>query len=157
MDVSQHTVSDVVVHNIGSCMPQLGSDGAWQPFVGEEDGLRVNMYALALLCLYYHCRLTGMQKRDTLVRYLLDELYYYEEGHGDALRPVPREVNQSFLGEHAENHPATKQEVQVIMQELLETYHAAGQAGTVVHHGEHNPDSPHIAHTHTMRTSHHSS
>ena len=38
--------SDVVVHNISSCMLQLESDGAWQPFVGGEDGLRVNMYTL---------------------------------------------------------------------------------------------------------------
>ena len=90
-----------------------------------------------------------MQKRDTLVCYLFDELCYYEEGHGDALRPIPRELNQSFLGEHAENHPAPKQEVRAIMQELIETYHATGQAGTVVCHGEHNHDSPHIAHTPT--------
>ena len=53
MDGSQHTASDVVVHNIGSCMHLLGSNGAWQPFDSREDGLRVNMYAL--VCLYHHC------------------------------------------------------------------------------------------------------
>jgi len=59
--------------------------------------------------LYYHVHgLTGMQKRDTLIRYLLDELYYYEEGHGDALRPIPKHADESFLGEHAENFPVTK-------------------------------------------------
>jgi len=32
-----------VVRNIGSCMPLLGSGGAWQPFAGGEGGQRVNM------------------------------------------------------------------------------------------------------------------
>ncbi|KAF8514171.1 hypothetical protein JB92DRAFT_2594911, partial [Gautieria morchelliformis] len=36
---------------------------------------------------------------DTLIRYLLDELYHYEEGHSDALRPVKAERDRSFLGE----------------------------------------------------------
>jgi len=101
----------------------------------------------------------------------LDELYYYEEGHGDALRPIPKHVDKSFLGEHAENHPVTKHEVQAIIhaqfeaatQKLIETFHSAGagagQAGTVVNttssitgllrHGKHNPDNPHITHTPT--------
>jgi len=101
----------------------------------------------------------------------LDELYYYEEGHGDALRPIPKHADKSFLGEHAENHPVTKHEVQAIihaqfeaaMQKLIETFHSAGagagRAGTVVNttssitgllrHGKHNPDNPHITHTPT--------
>ncbi|KAF8503852.1 hypothetical protein BU17DRAFT_58476 [Hysterangium stoloniferum] len=33
------------------------------------------------------------EHRDTLIRYLLDVLHYYEEGHGDALQPIQREVN----------------------------------------------------------------
>src|SRR5882724_4124592 len=49
MDGSQHTVSDMVVHNISSYMLLLGSGGAWQPFAGGEGGQRVNM--LALVCL----------------------------------------------------------------------------------------------------------
>ncbi|KAF8496362.1 hypothetical protein BU17DRAFT_72458 [Hysterangium stoloniferum] len=40
-------------------------------------------------------------KRDTLIRYLLDELYHYEEGHGDALHPIKVEKDVSFLNEHS--------------------------------------------------------
>lgn len=32
------------------------------------------------------------QKRDTLIRYLLDELYMYEESHADALSPYPSDA-----------------------------------------------------------------
>ncbi|KAF8522173.1 hypothetical protein BU17DRAFT_44745, partial [Hysterangium stoloniferum] len=39
--------------------------------------------------------------RDTLIRYLLDELYHYEEGHSDALHPIKVEKNASFLNEHS--------------------------------------------------------
>ncbi|KZT61559.1 hypothetical protein CALCODRAFT_417163, partial [Calocera cornea HHB12733] len=31
------------------------------------------------------------ERRNMLVHYLLDELYMYEEGHGDALCPIPQE------------------------------------------------------------------
>ncbi|KAI6029265.1 hypothetical protein BKA83DRAFT_4046997 [Pisolithus microcarpus] len=39
--------------------------------------------------------------RDTLMRYLLDELHCYENDHSDALRPVSREGDRSFAGEAA--------------------------------------------------------
>ena len=102
-------------------------------------------------------RLTGIHKRDTLICYLLNELYYYEEGHGDALRPIPKNADKSFLGDL----PATKHEVQAIIHaqlaaatdKLMQRFKSAGQAGTADNllcssqrHGEHNPDSPHMAH-----------
>ncbi|KAF8589206.1 hypothetical protein K439DRAFT_1612926 [Ramaria rubella] len=70
-------------------------------------------------------------EHDTLIHYLLDELYYYEEGHGDALRPISRETVASFLGEM---HPATKHEIQEIIgsqldnmrRELTKSYHSIG-------------------------------
>ena len=99
--------------------------GGWAE--GEHVGL-----GLSLLLPFY--RLSGMQKRDTLIHYLLDKLYYYEEGHGNALRPIPKCADESFLGEHAENCPVTKHEVQVIIHaqveaathKLIETFHSAG-------------------------------
>ncbi|KZT54247.1 hypothetical protein CALCODRAFT_419999, partial [Calocera cornea HHB12733] len=40
------------------------------------------------------------ERRNTLLCYLLDELYMYKEGHRDALRPIPQEdCKLSFLGE----------------------------------------------------------
>ncbi|KAJ7933625.1 hypothetical protein B0H13DRAFT_1480033, partial [Mycena leptocephala] len=34
---------------------------------------------------------------DTLMKYLLDSLQSYENGHGDALCPVPQEADKSFM------------------------------------------------------------
>jgi hypothetical protein len=51
--------------------------------------------------------LTHALQPTTLIKYLLDELHYYEEGHSDALRPVQREATTSLLGEHRENRLAT--------------------------------------------------
>ncbi|KAF8506392.1 hypothetical protein JB92DRAFT_3122185 [Gautieria morchelliformis] len=65
------------------------------------------------------------EHRDTLIRYLLDELYYYEDGHGDALRPISTEADKSFLGEHTEIRAATKQEIQAIISTQLENVTAS--------------------------------
>ncbi|KAI5988006.1 hypothetical protein EDD15DRAFT_2172890 [Pisolithus albus] len=53
------------------------------------------------------------EHRDTLMRYLLDELYCYENDHSDALRPVSREANDSFAGEAALTRPASTEAVQM--------------------------------------------
>ncbi|KAF8531285.1 hypothetical protein JB92DRAFT_3105445 [Gautieria morchelliformis] len=37
------------------------------------------------------------EHHDTLIWYLLDELYHYEEGHSEALRPVKAKRDRSFL------------------------------------------------------------
>ncbi|KIJ91643.1 hypothetical protein K443DRAFT_48250, partial [Laccaria amethystina LaAM-08-1] len=39
------------------------------------------------------------EHRDTLIRYLLDELYTYEEDHSDALNPINTFGGQSHMGE----------------------------------------------------------
>ncbi|KAF8527218.1 hypothetical protein JB92DRAFT_2699082 [Gautieria morchelliformis] len=39
----------------------------------------------------FYYSLLPIQKCDTLIQTLLDELYPYEEGHSDALRPVKAE------------------------------------------------------------------
>ena len=49
-------------------------------------------------------------QRDTLIRYLLDELHSYEEDHSDALCPVQREAQTSLLGEHVLVQPVSTQE-----------------------------------------------
>lgn len=51
-----------------------------------------------------------MQK-DTLVKYLLDELDSIEEGHQDVLCPTAPEPQYSLLSEHSESQLATKGEV----------------------------------------------
>ncbi|KIK73848.1 hypothetical protein PAXRUDRAFT_20439 [Paxillus rubicundulus Ve08.2h10] len=48
--------------------------------------------------------------RDTMIRYLLDELHAYETDHGDALCPIQREANVSLLGEHTLVKPATTED-----------------------------------------------
>ncbi|KIN97548.1 hypothetical protein M404DRAFT_160167 [Pisolithus tinctorius Marx 270] len=47
------------------------------------------------------------EHRDTLMRYLLDELHCYENDHSDALRPVSHEADGSFAGEAALARPAS--------------------------------------------------
>jgi len=45
-----------------------------------------------------------------LIRYLLDELYTYEEDHSDALCPVDYETNMSHMGKAGETRPLTAAE-----------------------------------------------
>ncbi|KIK22932.1 hypothetical protein PISMIDRAFT_101590 [Pisolithus microcarpus 441] len=52
------------------------------------------------------------EHRDTLMRYLLDELHCYENDHSDALRPVSREGDRSFAGEAALVRPASTEALQ---------------------------------------------
>ncbi|KZT23167.1 hypothetical protein NEOLEDRAFT_1070129, partial [Neolentinus lepideus HHB14362 ss-1] len=47
------------------------------------------------------------EHRDTLIRYLLDELYNYEEDHSDALCPIAREADKSLMGEAALKRPVS--------------------------------------------------
>ncbi|KAF8523185.1 hypothetical protein BU17DRAFT_64076 [Hysterangium stoloniferum] len=51
------------------------------------------------------------EHRDTLIRYLLDELYHYEESHGDALQLISHEADKSFLSEYIESQPPSKSEL----------------------------------------------
>ncbi|GJJ07041.1 hypothetical protein Clacol_001239 [Clathrus columnatus] len=58
---------------------------------------------------------------DTLIRYLLDELHYYEEGHGDALRPIKTENHISFMGEHCNGQPVTVADMKTILTSIQGT------------------------------------
>ncbi|KAF8529568.1 hypothetical protein BU17DRAFT_36594, partial [Hysterangium stoloniferum] len=89
---------------------------------------------------------------NTLIRYLLDELHYYEEGHGDALRPIQREVNMSFLGEHKDIRPASLLEMKELWSSMersmgkkikAEFSHSiSGVAAASHRHGEHTGIQP---------------
>ncbi|KAF8956169.1 hypothetical protein BDZ97DRAFT_1708433 [Flammula alnicola] len=57
------------------------------------------------------------EHRDTLIRYLLDELYTYEEDHSDALCPFDHQVSLSHAGEHAEIKPLTAAESRALFTE----------------------------------------
>ena len=120
------------------------------------------MPCLALSLLLLH-RLTGLQKRDSLVCYLLDELYYYEEGHGDALRPISR-------GEPVFSGGACREP---LSYQARSSGYYAGTLGNVsccrpsrdsgtswrAQSWQHIASTPHELHhvNHTMQTSHHSS
>ncbi|KAJ3856399.1 hypothetical protein EV368DRAFT_32460 [Lentinula lateritia] len=56
------------------------------------------------------------EKRDTLIRYLLDELNTYEEDHSDALAPVDRRASESHAGEAAEMSPVSAAECRSLFQ-----------------------------------------
>ncbi|KAG1888119.1 hypothetical protein F4604DRAFT_1674537 [Suillus subluteus] len=54
------------------------------------------------------------EHRDTLVRYLLDELHAYETDYSDALAPISRGADVSLAGEHALARPASTEELRMV-------------------------------------------
>ncbi|KAG2110244.1 uncharacterized protein F5147DRAFT_796945, partial [Suillus discolor] len=54
------------------------------------------------------------EHRDTLVRYLLDELHAYETDYSDALAPISRGADVSLAGEHALVRPASTEELRMV-------------------------------------------
>ncbi|KAJ7149831.1 hypothetical protein C8R43DRAFT_1088159 [Mycena crocata] len=56
---------------------------------------------------------------DTLMRYLMDSLQSYETGHGDALCPIPKEADKSFMGEHLLVKPVAAEEFRLVTTQLL--------------------------------------
>ncbi|GJJ10530.1 hypothetical protein Clacol_004756 [Clathrus columnatus] len=58
------------------------------------------------------------EHRDTLIRYLLDKLHYYEDGHGNALCPIPTENHLSFMGKHREIQPVTLADMKTIFTSI---------------------------------------
>ncbi|KAG1836898.1 hypothetical protein F4604DRAFT_1602155 [Suillus subluteus] len=54
------------------------------------------------------------EHRDTLVRYLLDELHAYETNYSDALAPISRGADVSLAGEHALARPASTEELRMV-------------------------------------------
>ena len=57
-------------------------------------------------------------QRDTLLRYLLDELHSYEEDYCDALCPIQERKDASLLGEQHSIEPVTNQALQVMHMSL---------------------------------------
>ncbi|KAG0703100.1 hypothetical protein DFH29DRAFT_998728 [Suillus ampliporus] len=56
------------------------------------------------------------KNRDTLIRYLLDELSTYENDHSNALCPTQNEADGSLLGEHQLVKPVCSQDLQLMQQ-----------------------------------------
>ncbi|KAF7980054.1 hypothetical protein HWV62_39826 [Athelia sp. TMB] len=50
------------------------------------------------------------EHRDTLIKYLLDELHTYEQDHADALCPIPRDAQHSHAGEAVLTQPMCRDE-----------------------------------------------
>ena len=57
-------------------------------------------------------------QRDTLIRYLLDELHTYETDHSDALALVPCDTNDSLMGEATLIQPASNEDLQSVYKSL---------------------------------------
>ncbi|KAF8519784.1 hypothetical protein BU17DRAFT_47457 [Hysterangium stoloniferum] len=96
------------------------------------------------------------EHRDTLIRYLLDELYHYEEGHGDALRPIKVEKDTSFLNECSSTQVPTltgwTQIIKTSFEELrrdlqqdfqMTSNHCNCVASNSWHHSEQRPNLMH--------------
>ncbi|KAJ7690479.1 hypothetical protein B0H17DRAFT_1134289 [Mycena rosella] len=58
------------------------------------------------------------EHRDTLVKYLLDELYTYEDDYSGMLLPMQPAVHKSFLGEASVIAPATTEQLSLLYQSL---------------------------------------
>lgn len=75
---------------------------------------------------------SGSDKSDkqpnTLIKYLLDELEYYEQGHASALRPDNQERDQSLFGEKRHLRPATVNDVEIAVSSLHQHF-ANGSLG----------------------------
>lgn len=53
------------------------------------------------------------------MRYLMDSLQSYETGHGDALCPIPKEAEKSFMGEHLLVKPVVTEEFRLVTSQIL--------------------------------------
>ena len=53
-------------------------------------------------------------QRDTLIQYLLDELHTYETDYSDALALVPRNANDSLMGEATLIQPVSAEELRSV-------------------------------------------
>ncbi|KAK0220041.1 hypothetical protein IW262DRAFT_1461271 [Armillaria fumosa] len=56
---------------------------------------------------------------DTLMKYLVDSLQSYESSHSDALHPLPKEAEQSFMGNHVLEKPVTTVEFHIFAEAIL--------------------------------------
>jgi len=115
--ILRHTAFGEAVHNTALCSLQLAKGGPLLGFDGGEDGHKENMYVVT----FYISRwiLTGLVKRDTLIKYLLDELYTYEGDHCDALNPFDSLDSVARQGgEQGEVNPMCSLELRNRLDEL---------------------------------------
>ncbi|KAF8510373.1 hypothetical protein BU17DRAFT_55462 [Hysterangium stoloniferum] len=77
---------------------------------------------------------TQGEHRDTLIRYLLDELYHYEDGHGDALHPIKSERSTSLLNESGSLQVPTVASMTQILKAGLDEFAQNFQATTCHSH-----------------------
>lgn len=80
--------------------------GGWAP----GEGVRLILYLSDFKETVNLSSRTNVQK-ETLIKYLLDELERMEDGHQDALCPTAPEPQRSLMSEHSEAQPATKGDV----------------------------------------------
>ncbi|KAJ7711154.1 hypothetical protein B0H14DRAFT_2645883 [Mycena olivaceomarginata] len=59
-----------------------------------------------------------LRQRDTLIKYLLDELNTYEDDYSGMLLPVQLNTDRSFLGEGSSTAPATAENITMLHQSL---------------------------------------
>ncbi|KAF8516847.1 hypothetical protein BU17DRAFT_67293 [Hysterangium stoloniferum] len=71
---------------------------------------------------------------NTLIRYLLDELYHYEDGHGDALHPIKSERSTSLLNESGSLQVPTVASMTQILKAGLDEFAQNFQATTCHSH-----------------------
>jgi hypothetical protein len=65
-----------------------------------------------------------------LIKYLVDSLQSFENGHGDALHPVPIDPTNFFMGDDSAMKPATSEEVRQLAASVNRT---AATLSTTVH------------------------
>ncbi|KAJ7827711.1 hypothetical protein B0H13DRAFT_2373687 [Mycena leptocephala] len=58
---------------------------------------------------------------DTLMRYLMDSLQTYETRHSNALCPIPREADKSFMGDHLLLKPVDTGEFRLFTSQILKS------------------------------------
>ncbi|KAK0470117.1 uncharacterized protein EV420DRAFT_1634543 [Desarmillaria tabescens] len=54
-----------------------------------------------------------------LMKYLVDSLQSYESGHSNALYPIPKEADKTFMGDHVLEKPVTTAEFHVFADAVL--------------------------------------
>jgi hypothetical protein len=116
MGLSPPIASVAEGHSIGLCFPLPVGVGRFAKFDGGEGGLKESMWVLIIeLALELF---TYLSQRHTLVKYLLDELYTYEDDYSGMLLPLQPEANKTFLGEAAAMGPATTEQLSLFHQSL---------------------------------------
>ena len=113
------------VHNISSCLHLFVDIGPWQQSDGGAAGQLVRKQVVKHPV--HSAQLINQQyyQVDTLIKYLVDSLQAYETGHGDALHPVQKGADQSFMGDHIATAHVTAGEVREMTHTITRTVERA--------------------------------